>query len=119
MEEERRKTARIKKNLTVQYASGDKINPKWEMSQIKDISDTGMSITTGQNFLADENLIIRLKLPTHPYKWIEINGAAIESKSFGGEYWLTRVKFIQLSSEDKELIKDYIAWFLIKERGAK
>ncbi len=119
MEEERRKTFRIKKNLTVQYASGEKSSLKWEMSLIKDISDTGMSITTSQTFVPEDCLFIRLKLPSQPYKWIEINGVVIESKSFSGETWLTRVKFLQLGNEDKELIKDYIAWFLVKERGAK
>jgi len=29
------------------------------------------------------------------------------------------VKFIRLKDEDKTLIKDYIAWFLLKERGGK
>ena len=119
MEEERRKTSRIKKNLTVQYASSENITLKWGFSLIKDISETGIAITTGRNFATEENLFIRLKLPSHPFKWIKLKGAVVESKSYGAENWLTRVKFLQLSNEDKELIKDYIAWFLIKERGAK
>ncbi|MCX5708206.1 MAG: PilZ domain-containing protein [Candidatus Omnitrophica bacterium] len=119
MEEERRKTSRIKKNLIVQYASDEKINLKWGISLIKDISDMGMSITTGKSFAPEENLLIRLKLPSQPYRWIDLKGAVIESKSYGGENWLTRVRFLKLNNEDKELIKDYIAWFLIKERGAK
>jgi c-di-GMP-binding flagellar brake protein YcgR len=119
MEEERRKTSRIKKNLTVQYTSSARSHLGWEMSTIKDISDTGMSFTTSQNLVAQENLIIRLKLPSQPYKWIEINGEVIESKNLSGETWLTRIKFLQLENEDKELIKEYITWFLIKEGGAK
>jgi c-di-GMP-binding flagellar brake protein YcgR len=119
MEEERRKASRIKKNLTAQYASCEKISLQWGISEIKDISDTGMSITTGQCFAPEENLFIRLKLPSHPFRWIELKGAVVQSKSHGGEIWFTRVKFLELSKEDKELIKDYIAWFLLKERGAK
>jgi c-di-GMP-binding flagellar brake protein YcgR len=119
MEEDRRKNSRIKKTLTVQYARAGSFNLKWEMSQIKDISDTGLSITTAESFSSDQNLLIRLKLPTHPYEWIDLDGSVVESQSFGGEFWLTRVKFIQLKEEDKTLIKDYIAWFLLKERGGK
>jgi c-di-GMP-binding flagellar brake protein YcgR len=119
MEEERRKAARIKKNLTVKYALKVKNDLRWEMSLIKDISDTGMSLTTSQNFIPEENLIIRLKLPSQPFNWIEINAAVIETRNYGGETWLTRVKFIQLGNEDKKLIKNYITWFLVNERGAK
>jgi len=119
MEDERRKANRIKKTLTVQYACAGTVDLKWEMSQIKDISDTGLSITTAENFSVDQNLFLRLKLPTHPYEWIDVEGAVVESKTWGGGFWLTRIKFIQLKEEFKTLIKDYIAWFLLNERGGK
>ena len=119
MEEDRRKTSRIKKSLTVQYACKGNTDLKWEMSQIKDISETGLSITTSDNLPPGQNLFIRLKLPTHPYDWLNLNGSVVESKSWGGEFWLSRVKFILLKDEDKSLINNYIAWFLLKERGGK
>jgi hypothetical protein len=119
VKEDRRKNTRIKKNLTVQFASGGNINLKWEMSQIKDISDTGLSITTAENLPEGQNLFIRLKLPTHPYEWIDLEGSVVESKNWGGGFWLTRVKFLQLKDEFKTLIKDYIALFLLNERGGK
>ena len=119
MEDERRKANRIKKTLTVQYACAGNVDLKWGMSQLKDISDTGLSFTTTENFPPGQNMFFRLKLPTRPYEWIELDGSVVESKSFGGEFRLTRVKFIRLKDEDKTLIKDYIAWFLLKERGGK
>lgn len=119
MEGERRKTGRIKKNLTVQYACGKDIALKWEMSLIKDISEKGLSISTAEDLVPGQKLFIRLKLPTHPFEWINLEGSVFESKSLSGNFRLTRVEFIQLKEEDKSLIKDYIAWVLLKERGGK
>jgi c-di-GMP-binding flagellar brake protein YcgR len=119
IDDERRKASRIKRNLTIQYAASGKKELRWEMTLIKDISDTGMLITTGQKFAAEENLYIRLKLPSQPFKLIEITAGVILSANLAGGSYLTRVKFLQLGDDDKKQIKDYITWFLGKERGAK
>ena len=55
MDEERRKSVRIKKFITVKYSYGDSKNgKKWDFPSIRDISETGMSITTQQQLLQDD-----------------------------------------------------------------
>jgi hypothetical protein len=114
MREERRKSKRIKKTLTIQYAVGEKNNLKWEMSLIRDISDTGLSFAADGNFSPDDNINIRLKLPIRPFEWVKIEGIVLESKKL-----VTRVKFTQLTDEDKELINEYIVWFLLSQPETK
>jgi hypothetical protein len=114
MEEDRRKSSRVKKNLTAQYACGDRNSLKWEMSQVNDISETGVAIGTAETFAAGAIVYIRLKLPSKPFEWLEIEGEVIDSKNF-----VTRIKFTQLKDTDKEFIKEYIAWFMASRPANK
>ena len=84
------------------------------MSIIKDISETGVCITTNKNFPLDEIINFRIKLPLEPFQWLELYGKVVEcEKALPGTY-ITRAEFIYLEVEQKELIKAYIAWVLGK-----
>jgi len=127
MVEERRKSVRIKKVITVRYSySTDKGEKKWDMTVIRDISETGMSITAHQRFSLSDIVTFLIKIPSRPLEWIEFTGRVVgseESKAVSGEIvagsHITRVEFINLKEDQKELFREYIAWFLTKEGGGK
>jgi len=127
MVEEKRKSVRIKKLLTVRYSySLDNDEKKWDMTVIKDISETGMSFTTHQQFLPNDIVTFLIKIPSRPLEWIEFTGRVMGSEkrmAIPGEsvanLHITRIEFINLKEGQKELIREYITWFLSKERGRK
>ena len=127
MGEERRKSVRIKKVLVVRYGYGvDKDGKKWDITAIRDISETGMQIITIKHFHNGEVLNFLIKIPFRPFQWIEFNGKIVGSKepktplddSVLGVY-LTRVEFLDLKEDLKELLRAYVDWFLTKEWGGK
>lgn len=120
MGEERRKSVRIKKALTVRYCYGvDKADKKWDITTIKDFGDVGMCITTRQRFPLNYILTFLIKIPSRPLEWIEFTGRVVESKESMVDRHLTRIEFINLKEGQKELIREYIRWFLSKEGGGK
>ena len=127
MVEERRKSVRIKKTITVRYGYGiNKDEKKWDMTFLRDISETGMSIATCHQFSANDILTCIIKIPSRPLEWIEFTGRVVGSEelmAISGEVvagsHITRVEFINLKEDQKELIREYIAWFLTKEGGGK
>jgi c-di-GMP-binding flagellar brake protein YcgR len=107
--EERRKSKRLKKPVTAQYCSDpDAEEKKWDMTFVRDISETGMCITLDMSLASGKILAFRLKLPSAAYKWIEVKGSVIESKMDG---YTTRVEFVDLKEEDKKLISEFIAFY--------
>ena len=119
MKEERRRSIRVKKPLTVQYNYTLDNKTIWDMSFIKDLSDTGMCITTNKIFPKDEIFFIRIKVPIKPHLALEIEGKVVESKESKACGYITRVEFAGLKDDQKELIREYIAWVLVKERSKK
>ncbi len=127
MVEERRKSVRIKKALTVRYSySVNKDEKKWDIATIRDISETGMSVNTQYKFSPNEIVTFLIKIPSRPLDWIEFTGRIAgteDSKAASGEILtgthITRVEFINPKEEQKELIREYIAWFLTKGGGQK
>ncbi|PIP20341.1 MAG: hypothetical protein COX40_05245 [Candidatus Omnitrophica bacterium CG23_combo_of_CG06-09_8_20_14_all_40_11] len=127
MEEERRKSVRIKKVLVVRYGYCiDKDEKKWDITAIRDISEMGMRITTHRQFSPNDIITFLIKIPTRPLEWIEFTGRVMgseELKTIFGEdvagTHITRVEFINLEEGQKELIREYITWFLIKKGGGQ
>jgi len=127
MGEERRKSVRIKKVLTVRYSySVNKDEKKWDITAIRDISATGMSVSTHYKFSPNDIVTFLIKIPSRPLDWIEFTGRVVgteDLKAISGETLtgahITRVEFINLKEEQKELIQEYITWFLTKEGGGK
>ena len=127
MVEEKRKSVRIKKIITVRYSySLDKDEKKWDMTVLRDISETGMCITTHKQFLPSDIITFLIKIPSRPLEWIEFTGRVVgseELRAISGEAvaWshITRIEFINLKEGHKELIREYITWFLTKEGGGQ
>ena len=125
-ETERRKSVRIKKIITVRYSYGIGDEKKWDMTVIRDISETGMCVTTHKQFFPEDTMAFLVKIPSRPLEWMEFIGRVVGSEklantpgmSFADTY-LTRVEFVNLQDSQKESIREYIAWFLAKEGGGK
>ncbi|TBR16845.1 PilZ domain-containing protein [bacterium] len=117
MEHEKRKSIRIKKPFVAQYNSV--VSQRWLTSNIRDISETGLSIFTDELFSADGAISVRIKFPNNPFNWLEINGKVIGSKEFVSGSFITRMQFIDLNPEQAKAIADAIAWFLKQGDGSK
>jgi hypothetical protein len=125
--QEKRKTPRIKKGLTVLYTyhsrtKGHALN--WNMTSVQDLSEGGMRIILNENFSPDEILFFRIKFPSRPFEWQEMSGKVLESSQLknpndeivAGQY-LARIGFLELTPEKKWLLEDYIYWFLEQSGG--
>lgn len=122
IKEEKRKSVRIKKTLFVRYSySFDKDKKRWEEAVVRDISETGISITTCHSFLPNDTITILIKIPSRPLDWIELKGRVVrcegvkpiaERSKFGAS--ITAIEFIDLNEEQKKIIREYISWFLSK-----
>jgi len=108
---ENRKSTRIDKSLVIKYSSG--IDKKtWDISSVKNISETGILFDTNRQFQAGEDILVLFKIPLDPYNWIEANVSVVESTPCIGGAFLTRIKFVSIDEPDRKMIKDYVAWFL-------
>lgn len=115
---------RIKRGITVRYSyTTDKGEKKWDMTGIRDISETGMSVSTQHKFSSNDILTFLIKIPSRPLEWIEFTARVVgseEMKSITGEtlraVHITRLEFINLKEDQKELIREYITWSLSRKK---
>jgi hypothetical protein len=119
MSEERRKSIRIRKPISVQYSYEVNNKKIWDMSLLKDLSDIGLCVGTNKCFSKDKIFFLRLKLPLRPFESLELDSRVVESNKTQAGNYITRFEFINPTEEQKELIREYVAWILIKERGGK
>jgi len=117
MEHEKRKSIRIKKPFVAQYNSV--VSQRWLTTNIRDISETGLSIFTDESFSVDGTILVRVKFPNNPFNWLEINAKVIGSKEFVTGSFITRVQFFDLNPEQAKAIADAISWFLKQGGGSK
>ncbi|MCX5697507.1 MAG: PilZ domain-containing protein [Candidatus Omnitrophica bacterium] len=127
MDEERRRSPRIKKTLAVLYSRCGETgqnNQTWNMTSVQNISGRGMRIVTNEEFPIGETLIFRLKIPSRPFEWQEIKGkiAGVEQlktsndEPVAGQY-IARIEFIETRDDQKWHIEEYIRWFLEQSGG--
>ncbi|MFA5356034.1 MAG: PilZ domain-containing protein [Candidatus Omnitrophota bacterium] len=121
MADERRRSVRVKKVINIRYTDDKK---KWDITAIRDISETGISFTTHKPFSPDDIITFLIKIPTMPLEWLEITGRVVASEgiiSAAGAMlegsFITRVEFVNLQGRHKEFIQQYITWFLSKQGG--
>lgn len=119
MEEEKRRSVRIKAQLVVQYRCDElpENGRKWDATTLRDISENGACITTTKCFSPQQILKLQIKIPSRPFRPLEINGRVIESvpcMSMSGvvmkDVFIVRLEFLDLNDEQKELIRTYIEW---------
>jgi len=119
-EREKRNSVRIDKHFVVRYMT-DIRNKKWDETIAKNISEEGMQISTIKYFLSNEYISCLIKIPFRPFEWFELKSKVIEckklrckSKESIESTYITRVKFVNMKMELKNLIRMYIGWFLKK-----
>jgi len=118
MSEERRRAIRINPSIFIQYCL-DLNNPskKWDITSVKNLSETGVCIITGKPFEANCDIEIRFKLPSRPFEPVDVMGRVVESNASGfGNSYITRVEFKDLKDDIKQLFHDYIDWVLQNEK---
>lgn len=112
MESEKRKASRIEKVLVAKYSDTSQEVDRWDSTTIKNISSEGILLNTIENFTKDQVLKLRFKLPFDPYHWLDTKGQVIESFRCNSQQCNTRIRFIELSGEQKKIIDEYIEWFV-------
>lgn len=118
MKEERRRSVRIKKTMVVLYCKEDR--KIWDMTHVRDISETGMQITTRCDFSPGDAVSLLLKIPSSPYQWLDFNGKVVDclgskihhSDSASGGTYITRIEFTNLKDQHKEILRQYITMFM-------
>jgi len=118
-ENDKRKATRIYKNLMVSYGVRNNLGvvEKWDITTVKNFSKTGMVFTS--SYICKDMVDFMIRLPSHPYEPLHINGRVIESgalkSSSSGSIegtFLTRVEFINLKKEHSDLLNDFIDWLI-------
>ncbi|MGA2775839.1 MAG: PilZ domain-containing protein [Candidatus Omnitrophota bacterium] len=111
MENERRRSIRIKGTLLIQYS---KDNIIWDISPIKDFSETGTKIITRMKFFPGDKLKLRVRIPLKPLECLEFYGKIIDCSESSSQAHITRIEFLDLNDEQKSLIQNYINKLLKK-----
>lgn len=113
MGKEKRRAIRIKSTLFVQYC----IDNKWDISIVRDISESGVCILTSKQFTKDSTIALRLKIPSRPFEIIEISGRVIDSTAASyGESFVTRIEFRNLEEDIQILFHEYVNWVIRNEQ---
>jgi c-di-GMP-binding flagellar brake protein YcgR len=119
MMEERRRSIRVKTMLFIQYSLDVQESKRWDITTVKDISETGLCIFTGRKFRSEETITLRLKIPSRPFDSIEVKGRVVGSSvSETGQAFITRIEFKDLNRETKTLFHEYVEW-VIKNSDSK
>jgi len=105
MDNERRKSIRIKVPLLAQYS---KDNVIWDISPIKDLSEGGMKIISRIMFAPGDKLLLRLRIPLRPLECLEFYGKVIDCSESNSQSHITRLEFQNLSEDYKSLIGAYV-----------
>ncbi len=123
-ENDKRKATRIYKNLMISYGVRNNLGvvEKWDITTVKNFSKTGMVFTSG--YICKDMVDFMIRLPSHPYEPLHINGRVIESStlksagsgSISGTF-LTRVEFINLRKEHSDLLNDFIDSLIENDPG--
>jgi hypothetical protein len=91
---------------------------KWDITKIKDISDTGVCILTGTSFEPNTNIVMRLKIPSRTFEVVELNGRVIVSSESGlGLTFITRIEFSEVADDTKKMLHEYIDWVIQQEKN--
>jgi hypothetical protein len=118
MSEERRRAIRVKSSIFIQYCLDlNSSSKKWDITSVKNLSETGVCIVTGKRFEANSDIEIRFKLPSRPFEPVNVMGRVVESKESGfGNSYLTRVEFKDIKEDIKKLFRDFVDWIIKNEK---
>ncbi len=118
MDEERRKAVRIKTSLFVQYCFNINSEHKsWDITTVKDLSETGVSLQTGMPFEIGTIIALCFKIPSRPFDKTEINAVVVGCQSIGqGTTCIVRAEFKNVSDDTRGVLREYVLW-MVKNQG--
>lgn len=116
---EKRRSVRIDKPLVAMYSPDNFFGERsWDLTVIHDISDEGMKIVVNNPLGVDEKISFRLKIPFEPFDWKDIKvkvlaceKARVSLRDNEANAYSIRVRFVKLTEEEQELIKQYVEWY--------
>ncbi len=114
MPEEKRKSVRVKTTLFVQYCyNNSQGNKTWDITTVKDISETGVCVKTVKDFEVGAIISLRFKIPSRPFDKTDIAGKVVTCSRIGqNNTWITRIDFTDLNNDTKALLHEYISWVI-------
>jgi hypothetical protein len=115
---EKRRSIRVTKPFFVQFGIGLGGAITWDMTLLKDVSETGMCIRTASALKKDDVCCLRFRMPLTK-DTVAVSAKVVDSLKVGGNIYLTRLEFLCLGEKEKKLLRDYVEWTLTNERGGK
>jgi Tfp pilus assembly protein PilZ len=111
--DDKRQYARVKASFIVSYRLEGK-DESFEASQIKDLSEGGMSLNTNIKFDSGAQLVLNLRIPLAPEP-VKIIGQVVESREVGRNIYYIRIKFISIDEKYRAAVINTIAHQLKKQ----
>jgi len=117
---EKRGSIRVNKMIVIMYSElSEAADVDWDVTAIRNISTGGAVFTAKREYKRDTHLQLLIKIPLKPFDWIPFTGKVVESRELhnidnfavGGTY-LTRIEFFAVPMENRELLEEYIEWFV-------
>jgi hypothetical protein len=115
MDEEKRKSARIKKQIAAKYQRVDDGKPLWLTVLVNNICVSGACISIDRPISIGENILLLLKLPSNPEEWIQINSLVLDVVKASGRTYSARLQFVDLKTEYQNQISEYVDFYLKQE----
>lgn len=117
MDQERRRSKRIRKHFILSYFEKECPDRRYELTQLKNISHGGMCFITSQKFNSGAKLGIELKTP-YVAETTYLEGIVLEShEKVRNMIYETRLKFEFLDPQGEFWVAKLIEFFVNGENG--
>lgn len=118
MHDERRRSIRAEKPLTVEYCFSARGKPLWHTGLLRDISDRGLCMSTEVCACPGQTVRLRIRLTGRPRRQLILEGAVVRAARDRKHPGQAHIRFRHVSGRAQALLREYIAWVLVNERGA-
>lgn len=108
--QDKRKFLRTNKSLAVEYREDGQEESSSNRTFLQDISVGGGCIITYRNYDPGHILNLRISIPVIAKQWVDIRARVIKSLYESGYRYSTRMQFLDLNREQKNLIHEFVEW---------
>jgi len=116
---ERRRSIRALKPLAIEYCTRGADKCTWSKGRLRDISDRGLCITAALFPAGKKTVRLRILIPGRPRRKLLLKGMVIPVRGARDDKTQVHIRFKRLSGSEKALLREYIAWILVNERGVR
>ncbi|MBU0503761.1 MAG: PilZ domain-containing protein [Candidatus Omnitrophota bacterium] len=102
-----RKFTRASKSLAVEYHE-DKKHGELIRTFMMDISVGGGCLITYCGYKPGQVLVVRISIPVNPEEWVDVRGRVVESLRKSNYKYSTRMEFVDLNHNQKNLIQEFV-----------